>query len=99
MAKTLVIIATLVHAMARDFVTTNSQKKRRTMINQVDFEGYLTRDREYRERCFMRLATHRPANPPDVQGADMPVTDVLLARQGFTHFFDGEGFFDEATVG
>jgi len=30
------------------------------MINQVDFEGYLTRAWEYREQRFMRLANHRP---------------------------------------
>jgi len=30
------------------------------MINQVDFEGYLTRSWEYREQRFMRLANHRP---------------------------------------
>lgn len=30
------------------------------MINQVDFEGYLTRTWEYREQHFMRLANHRP---------------------------------------
>ena len=31
------------------------------MINQVDFEGILTRSWEYRERRYMRLANHRPA--------------------------------------
>jgi hypothetical protein len=31
------------------------------MINQVDFEGYLTRTWEYRDQRFMRLANHRPA--------------------------------------
>lgn len=30
------------------------------MINQVDFEGYLTRGWEYREQRYMRLANHRP---------------------------------------
>lgn len=30
------------------------------MINQVNFEGYLTRAWEYREQRFMRLANHRP---------------------------------------
>jgi hypothetical protein len=30
------------------------------MINQVNFEGYLTRSWEYREQRFMRLANHRP---------------------------------------
>lgn len=30
------------------------------MINQVVFEGYLTRTWEYREQRFMRLANHRP---------------------------------------
>ena len=30
------------------------------MINQVDFEGYLTRAWEYREQRYMRLANHRP---------------------------------------
>ena len=30
------------------------------MINQVVFEGYLTRAWEYREQRFMRLANHRP---------------------------------------
>jgi len=30
------------------------------MINQVEFEGYLTRAWEYRERKYMRLANHRP---------------------------------------
>lgn len=30
------------------------------MINQVVFEGYLTRAWEYRELRFMRLANHRP---------------------------------------
>jgi len=30
------------------------------MINQVDFEGYLTRSWDYREQRFMRLANHRP---------------------------------------
>jgi hypothetical protein len=30
------------------------------MINQVDFEGYLTRSWEYREQRFMHLANHRP---------------------------------------
>jgi hypothetical protein len=29
------------------------------MINQVDFEGYLTRAWEYREQRYMRLANHR----------------------------------------
>ena len=29
------------------------------MINQVDFEGYLTRAWEYRQQRFMRLANHR----------------------------------------
>jgi hypothetical protein len=32
------------------------------MINQVDFEGYLTRAWEYREQRFMRLANHRPGD-------------------------------------
>jgi hypothetical protein len=31
------------------------------MLNQVEFEGYLTRSWEYREQRFMRLANHRPA--------------------------------------
>ena len=31
------------------------------MINQVVFEGYLTRAWEYREQRFMRLANHRPS--------------------------------------
>jgi hypothetical protein len=31
------------------------------MINQVNFEGYLTRSWEYREQRFMRLANHRPS--------------------------------------
>ena len=30
------------------------------MINQVEFEGYLTRAWEYREQRYMRLANHRP---------------------------------------
>lgn len=30
------------------------------MINQVEFEGYLTRAWEYREQKYMRLANHRP---------------------------------------
>ena len=30
------------------------------MMNQVQFEGYLTRAWEYREQCTMRLANHRP---------------------------------------
>ncbi len=30
------------------------------MLNQVYFEGYLTRAWEYREQRFMRLANHRP---------------------------------------
>jgi hypothetical protein len=30
------------------------------MINQVDFEGYLTRSWEYREQKYIRLANHRP---------------------------------------
>jgi hypothetical protein len=30
------------------------------MINQVSFEGFLTRAWEYREQRFMRLANHRP---------------------------------------
>ena len=30
------------------------------MINQVDFEGYLTRSWEYHEQRYMRLANHRP---------------------------------------
>jgi len=30
------------------------------MINQVDFEGILTRSWDYRERKYMRLANHRP---------------------------------------
>lgn len=32
------------------------------MINQVDFEGFLTRSWEYREQRYMRLANHRPAD-------------------------------------
>jgi len=28
------------------------------MINQVEFEGYLTRAWDYREQKFMRLANH-----------------------------------------
>jgi hypothetical protein len=31
------------------------------MINQVNFEGILTRSWEYRERRYMRPANHRPA--------------------------------------
>jgi hypothetical protein len=30
------------------------------MLNQVEFEGYLTRSWEYREQRFLRLANHRP---------------------------------------
>jgi hypothetical protein len=30
------------------------------MLNQVNFEGYLTRFWEYRDLCYMRLANHRP---------------------------------------
>ncbi len=30
------------------------------MLNQVEFEGYLTRSWVYREQCFLRLANHRP---------------------------------------
>ncbi len=30
------------------------------MINQIEFEGYLTRAWEYREQKYMRLANHRP---------------------------------------
>jgi len=30
------------------------------MINQVHFEGYLTRAWEHREQRTMRLANHRP---------------------------------------
>ena len=30
------------------------------MINQVEFEGYLTRSWEYREQKYVRLANHRP---------------------------------------
>lgn len=30
------------------------------MINQVEFEGYLTRAWEYREQRYIRLANHRP---------------------------------------
>ena len=32
------------------------------MINQVDFEGYLTRAWEYWEQRYMRLANHRPSD-------------------------------------
>ena len=32
------------------------------MINQVDFEGYLTLGWEYWEQRFMRLANHRPSD-------------------------------------
>ena len=39
------------------------------MINQVDFEGYLTRAWEYREQRYMRLANHRPGeNGQDILG-------------------------------
>jgi hypothetical protein len=31
------------------------------MLNQVEFEGYLTRSWEYREQRFLRLANHRPS--------------------------------------
>ncbi|MBL8080464.1 MAG: hypothetical protein JNM55_21010 [Anaerolineales bacterium] len=30
------------------------------MLNQVEFEGYLTRSWDYREQRFLRLANHRP---------------------------------------
>ena len=30
------------------------------MLNQVEFEGYLTRAWEYKEQRYMRLANHRP---------------------------------------
>lgn len=30
------------------------------MLNQVEFEGYLTRAWEYRDQRYMRLANHRP---------------------------------------
>jgi hypothetical protein len=30
------------------------------MLNQVEFEGYLTRSWNYREQRFLRLANHRP---------------------------------------
>jgi hypothetical protein len=30
------------------------------MLNQVEFEGYLTRSWEYRDGRFLRLANHRP---------------------------------------
>ncbi len=30
------------------------------MINQVEFEGYLTRAWEYREQRYIRLGNHRP---------------------------------------
>ncbi len=30
------------------------------MLNQVEFEGYLTRSWVYREQRFLRLANHRP---------------------------------------
>jgi len=42
------------------------------MINQVDFEGYLTRAWEYREQRFMRLANHRPGE--DGQSASDYIT-------------------------
>jgi hypothetical protein len=35
-------------------------RKRQIMINQVDFEGYLTHTWEYREQRSMHLANHRP---------------------------------------
>jgi hypothetical protein len=31
------------------------------MINQVEFEGYITRSWQYREQRFLRLANHRPS--------------------------------------
>jgi len=55
------------------------------MINQVDFESYLTRAWEYREQRYMRLANHRPAGgqrpacPPQVQRGGASVADGFLA--------------------
>ena len=44
------------------------------MINQVDFEGYLTRAWEYREQRYMRLANHRP-------GEDgQPISDYVTVQ-------------------
>ena len=42
------------------------------MLNQVDFEGYLTRAWEYREQRYMRLANHRPGE--DGQSASDYIT-------------------------
>ena len=42
------------------------------MINQVDFEGYLTRAWEYRDQRYMRLANHRPGE--DGQSASDYIT-------------------------
>lgn len=44
------------------------------MINQVNFEGYLTRAWEYREQRYMRLANHRP-------GEDgRPISDYVTVQ-------------------
>ena len=43
------------------------------MINQVNFEGYLTRAWEYREQRFMRLANHRPGGNGKTQSDHVTV--------------------------
>lgn len=43
------------------------------MINQVNFEGYLTRAWEYMEQRFMRLANHRPGENGKTQSDDVTV--------------------------
>ena len=55
------------------------------MINQVHFEGYLTRAWEHREQRTMRLANHRPGE------VGQPSSDYITVRIDSALGFDPRG--------
>jgi hypothetical protein len=58
-----------------------SHRRRTPMLNQVEFDGFLTRAWEYKEQRYMRLANHRPDEDRKIVTSHVIVqVDVRVCR-------------------